>query len=69
MQMYGVIQFQFAVSFKCNNVTLGPVHGRVRYSLVRYQTEHITAGVRYSVTYGGNGPNGINIMFSFNGMI
>jgi len=49
----GVIQFQFAVSFKCNNVTLGPVHGRARYSLIRYQTEYVAACVRYSVTYGG----------------
>jgi len=33
------------------------VHGRVRYSLIRCQTEHISVFACYSVKYGGNGPN------------
>jgi len=52
-------------------VTLGPVHDRVRYSLIRYQTEYVTACVRYSLKYGGNGPNRLaeSRLFRYNGTI
>jgi len=46
--------FSYNLPFPSNVeiVTLGLVHGRVRYSLIRFQPEYVTACIRYSVGYG-----------------
>jgi len=52
-------------------VTPVPVFGMVRYSLIRHQTEHVIVYARYSVQYGGNGPNGSteSRLFCYDGTI
>jgi len=67
------VLFRYRLPLPSNVMTdnSGPVHGRVRYSLIRYQTEHVIVYARYSVKYGGNRPNRLieSRLFRYNGTI